>query len=171
MNFAKGILESRRVTYKHLRNLLRPIPLDTPTEIELAPGRIIRVTLLDANHCPGAVMFLIEDTSAAILYTGDIRAEPWWVNAIAQNPVMIRYSSGIRTLDRIYLDTTFASKNRLHRHFKTKAEGLEDLISQVLKYPTHTIFHLNSWTFGYEPVWIALAAAVGSRVCSKLFDD
>jgi Cft2 family RNA processing exonuclease len=73
MNFSKGILESRRLHYKHLTKLLRPIPLDTPTEIELTPLLSIRVTLLDANHCAGAVMFLIEGDGKAVLYTGDIR--------------------------------------------------------------------------------------------------
>lgn len=51
----------------------RPIPLNTPTEIELTPRLRIRVTLLDANHCLGAVMFLIEGDGKAVLYTGDIR--------------------------------------------------------------------------------------------------
>jgi len=51
----------------------RPIPLNTPTEIELTPRRRIRVTLFDANHCSGAVMFLIEGNDKAIIYTGDIR--------------------------------------------------------------------------------------------------
>ena len=89
MNFSKGILESRKQHYGHLAKLLvslkprvketkakrkkRPIPLNTPTEIELTPVQRIRVTLLDANHCPGAVMFLIEGQGKAILYTGDIR--------------------------------------------------------------------------------------------------
>jgi mRNA degradation ribonuclease J1/J2 len=75
MNFRKGILESRRLHYKHLAKLLRPIPLNTPTEIELTPRRRIRVTLFDANHCIGAVMFLIEGDGKAILYTGDTRGE------------------------------------------------------------------------------------------------
>lgn len=103
MNFHRGILESRRLHYKHLAKLLvstracrahiwrrtcsaslqsygsntpqRPIPLNTPTEIELTPRRRIKVTLFDANHCPGAVMFLVEGDGKAILYTGDIRGK------------------------------------------------------------------------------------------------
>jgi Cft2 family RNA processing exonuclease len=59
-----------------LTRVQRPIPLNTPTEIELTPLQRIRVTLLDANHCAGAVMFLIEGQGKAILYTGDIRGIP-----------------------------------------------------------------------------------------------
>jgi Cft2 family RNA processing exonuclease len=55
--------------------LKRPIPLQVPTEIELMPGTTIRVTLFDANHCPGAVMFLIEGGGKSVLYTGDIRGK------------------------------------------------------------------------------------------------
>lgn len=35
----------------------KPLPLDTPVMLELEPGNQIQVTLFDANHCPGAVMF------------------------------------------------------------------------------------------------------------------
>ena len=50
MNFARGILETRTQTYRHLRSLLKAIPFETPTVIELAPGREVRVTLFDANR-------------------------------------------------------------------------------------------------------------------------
>ena len=80
MNFRKGILEARRLHYKHLAKLLRPIPLNTPTEIELTPRRRVWVTLFDANHCVGAVMFLIEGDGKAVLYTGDVRGESLWLS-------------------------------------------------------------------------------------------
>lgn len=57
INFHQGLLEKEEITYKHQRRRLKSLPLETPTEIELEPGNTIRVTLFDANHCPGAVMF------------------------------------------------------------------------------------------------------------------
>ncbi|KAI9751033.1 MAG: hypothetical protein M4579_006208 [Chaenotheca gracillima] len=139
MNFAKGILESRKVTYKHLKNVL-------------------------ANHCTGAVMFLIEGDGKAILYTGDIRAESWWVNSIVRNPIIVSYCLGSKTIDTIYLDTSFATSSRLYETFPSKAEGLAELLEKVRLYPAGTIFHFNTWTFGYEEVWIALAAVLGTKI-------
>lgn len=169
MNFAKGILETRKQTYRHLKKLLKPIPLETPTMIELKPGLSIRVTLFDANHCVGAVMFLIEGGGKSVLYTGDIRSEPWWVNALTRHPLLIPYlSTGKQTplkrLDNIYLDTTFAHKDDPYRHFPTKAEGLSELLFAVSKYPKGTLFYFDSWTFGYEDVWQALSAHLMSKI-------
>jgi hypothetical protein len=165
MNFARGILESRNVTYyKSVRRLAKPLPLDTPTIIELSPENKIRVTLLDANHCVGAVMFLIEGEGKAILYTGDIRAETWWVNSIIQNPVLLPYTCGTRRLDCVYLDTTFATKSEPYREFPSKADGIRELLERVAKYPEGTIFYFHSWTFGYENVWIALSNFLKSQI-------
>lgn len=165
MNFAKGILESRVQTYKHLKHILKPIPLDTPTTIELSPGNELRVTLFDANHCIGAVMFLVQGRDgSAILYTGDIRAETWWVNSLVRNPLLLPYSLGSKRLDCLYLDTTFATKAEPYRDFASKAQGLRELLQKVSTYPKDALFYVQAWTFGYEDVWIALAAQLRSRV-------
>ncbi|KAI0904722.1 artemis protein [Ustulina deusta] len=161
LNYARGILEDpRQQTYKHLEKKLKPLPLDTPTSIDLLPGCTIRVTLLDANHCVGAVMFLFEGFGTAVLYTGDIRCEPRFVTAITQNPNMIEYSSGWKTLDRIYLDTSVLDNYPL----QTKAEGIRELFEKLQKYPQDTIFHFQAWTYGYEEVWIALSKALNSKI-------
>ncbi|KAI9150235.1 Protein artemis-like protein [Paramyrothecium foliicola] len=152
--------EARQQTYKHLHKVLKPLPLETPTQLELRPGYQIQVTLFDANHCPGAVMFLIEDTTHAILYTGDIRSEPWFVNSLARNPNFIEYTSGIKKLDKLYLDTSFTQ----NIPFQTKAQGLVELIHKVKQYPADTIFHFQAWTYGYEEVWIALSKALNTRI-------
>lgn len=169
MNFAKGILESRKQTYRHLGKLLKTITLETPTMLELSPGRSIRVTLFDANHCVGAVMFLIEDDKNAVLYTGDIRSELWWVNALTRHPLLIPYAhlngrKPLRKLDCMYLDTTFADKSDPYKHFAPKAEGISELLGKVSKYPPSTIFYFDSWTFGYEDVWVALSSFLGCQI-------
>ncbi|KAI0197862.1 artemis protein [Astrocystis sublimbata] len=161
LNHARGILEDpRQQTYRHLEKKLKPIPLDTPTIIELEPGRNIQVTLLYANHCVGAVMFLFEDANNAVLYTGDIRCEPRFVTAITENPNMIEYSSRLRTLDRIYLDTSIVYDYPL----QSKADGLREMLGKLQHYPDDTVFHFQAWTYGYEEVWIALSRALKSKI-------
>ncbi|GAB1736982.1 hypothetical protein NU219Hw_g348t1 [Hortaea werneckii] len=169
MNFAKGILESRKQTYRHLKTLLKPIPLETPTRLELSPGRTIRVTLFDANHCVGAVAFLIEDDEKAVIYTGDIRSEAWLIDTWCRHPLLIPYvCSGkqkpLKRLDCIYLDTTFAQKADPYREFPSKAEGLTELLMAVSRYPANTLFYFDSWTFGYEDVWQTLSSALNSQI-------
>lgn len=91
-------------------------------------------------------------------------AEPWWVNSLIRNPVILPYTHGIKRLDKIYLDTTFASKRNHCRRFPTKADGLKELLEKVYRYPIDTVFHFHAWTFGYEEVWIALSSALRSQV-------
>ncbi|KAL1880590.1 hypothetical protein VTK73DRAFT_5395 [Phialemonium thermophilum] len=160
INYAKGILEARVQTYRHLKNILKPIPLETPTVLELEPGNSIRVTLFNANHCPGAVMFLFEGRDKAALYTGDVRSEPWFVNALTRSPSLVEYAYGLKTLDTIYLDTSFTEDVP----FQTKAEGIRELLQKVAQYPSDTIFHFQAWTYGYEDVWIALSKALESKI-------
>lgn len=109
-------------------------------------------------------MFLIEDPVKAILYTGDVRSEPWFVNALVRNPVLIPYAHGHSKLDKLYLDTTFATRDGFNRSFPTKADGLKELLEKVMRYPKDTVFHFHAWTPGYEEVWIALASALRSLV-------
>jgi DNA cross-link repair 1B protein len=58
----------------------------------------IEVTPIDANHCPGAVMFLFQGYFGRVLYTGDIRFHPSMllVNKLTENPI-----------DYLYFDNTF----------------------------------------------------------------
>ena len=168
MNFAKGILERRTQTCGHLKNLLKAIPLETPTVLELSPGKEIRVTLFDANHCVGAVMFLIEGDGKAVLYTGDIRSELWWVNSLTRHPLLLPYagSQPEKKLDCLYLDTTFVVTGRddRYRHFPSKAEGIKELLQKVAQYPKGTLFYFDAWTFGYEDVWQALSSFLGTQI-------
>ena len=87
---------------------------------------------------------MIEGDGKAILYTGDIRSEPWHVNNLRRNPILMPYACGLKKLDCIYLDTTFTEDI----HFPTKAEGLTELLTKIERYPEECNFHFKAWTFG-----------------------
>lgn len=70
--------QQKRVAPLDLLHVLTP---DEPHEIEYLPGMPIEVTLIDSNHMPGSVMFLIEGDRGAVLYMGDCRAEKRWLEA------------------------------------------------------------------------------------------
>ena len=57
------------------------------------------VTVIDANHCPGAVMFLFDGYFGRILYTGDFRYEPWMS---VDTPL-----GDVADIDVLYLDNTY----------------------------------------------------------------
>ncbi|KAK9448047.1 DNA repair metallo-beta-lactamase-domain-containing protein [Limtongia smithiae] len=56
------------------------------------------VSLIDANHCPGSVLFLFESPLTKILHTGDFRAVP----AHVTHPLVYK-----KRIDTLYLDTTY----------------------------------------------------------------
>lgn len=68
---------------------------------------------------------------------------------------------GLKTLDRVYLDTSFTEDVQL----QTKSDGLRELLEKVLKYPQDNVFYFSAWTYGYEDVWIVLAKTLDSKVC------
>jgi DNA cross-link repair 1C protein len=103
---------------------------------------------------------VFEGDGKAVLYTGDIRSEPWFVNSLARSPFLIEYTSGLKTLDCIYLDTS----NTVPIAFPTKADGIKELLQKVSRYPPDTVFHFAAWTFGYEEVWMALSKSLKSPV-------
>lgn len=110
-------------------------------------------------------MFLLDDGRKSVLYTGDIRAEAWWLEALIRNPTIVQYSCGLHTLDNIYLDTTFASARLTdHRVFPSKADGMRKLIREVSRYPEDTIFHISTGCSGFEDALACLAATFSSNV-------
>lgn len=67
-------------------------------------------------------------------------------------------------MDKIYLDSTFARHSSIYRTFPSKANGLAELLQKVASYSEDTTFYFRAWTFGYEEVWMALSAALNSKV-------
>ncbi|KAK9450967.1 beta-lactamase-like protein [Limtongia smithiae] len=161
-------LAGRRM-FRHLgpecgRNVLRELPFDTRTVIDLDPVNQIAVTLIEANHCPGSTMFLIEGRGKVILYTGDVHAEDWWTRELQRNPILFPYTHGFARIDTIYLDTSCCSSPAMCIEAASNERGTGYMIKRILDYPPDTIFHFNSWTLGYEELFIAICRAFNTQI-------
>ena len=51
MNFARGVIEQRQRTYRHLKKIIKAIPEGVRTWVELGDGRGCWVSGFGANHC------------------------------------------------------------------------------------------------------------------------
>lgn len=94
---------TRKLVIAKLRvksELVVGLPLDEPVTINLDEigEETMTVTLVDANHCPGSVMFLFEGYFGKILYTGDFR--------FCQRFVTHAAIKG-KQFDILYLDNTY----------------------------------------------------------------
>ena len=84
------------------RSKLIEMPMDEPTTL---PGGA-RVTLIDANHCPGAVLLLMQlPDGRCVLHTGDFRYDP---ASMLRHPAIAALPSG--GLHALYLDTVWATR-------------------------------------------------------------
>ncbi|EMD40185.1 hypothetical protein CERSUDRAFT_122252 [Gelatoporia subvermispora B] len=167
------------ISYAGSRDLLTPLAMQTPTAIKLNEKRSVTITALDANHCPGAVMYLVEGDEGAILHTGDFRAEAWFLDSLSRNPFLQRYidkpfacpsvdrqiegkqSDVVQTLDVIYLDTACLLDII---DVPSKVDATSGLIELMALFPHTTLFFINAWTWGYEDILKAVAQAFRSKL-------
>ncbi|KAG0330276.1 hypothetical protein BG000_011762 [Podila horticola] len=154
-----GQTKSLQRKYAHLAPYLRPLSTDQPHYLELQNGRKARCTLIPAHHCPGAVMFLLQDDRSSILYTGDARNEAIDLEALRTMPM---FSPGAPRIDRLYMDTTCC--HPAFHSFPPRDQALSDLVSFITHRPRLAHYYFDAWTFGYEDVWIALARAFHTKV-------
>ncbi|KAI6114081.1 beta-lactamase-like protein [Pisolithus sp. B1] len=183
LKVAPCVMPNGEKFYAGSRDLLRAVPLHTPTEFELYDNETVTVTLIDANHCPGAVMFLIEGPRGSVLHTGDMRAEPWFLSSLSRNPFLQRYLADsaenlnvlvarnevihmeatglVKTLEAIYLDTASLLSITM---VPTKECAVQGLIELIAMFPTTTFFFINSWTWGYEDILKGIALAFHCKI-------
>lgn len=164
------------------RDLARALPMNRETWFT----ETISVILLDANHCPGATVFLFQEWDASrssvlkqILHTGDFRS----------NPGLISRLNSICTsrIHQIYLDTTYLIPGF---HFPSQQSVLDvtaqfasDLVQKgirnyfndsqqsILKFVRRSgsslhkcLFLVGTYTIGKEKLAIAIAEALNTKI-------
>ncbi|KAL6843449.1 hypothetical protein ACP4OV_026771 [Aristida adscensionis] len=128
-------------------NYICPLEIDTEYVIE---G--VTVTLLDANHCPGAALihFRLHD-GKTYLHTGDFRAS----KSVQLHPLLQRGHVNL-----LYLDTTYCNP-------KYKFPPQEDVIDFVVRTAQRyrqkepkTLIIVGAYSIGKENVYLAISQAL-----------
>ena len=110
--------------------IIHGLELDTAHTIPLNPdgSEFVTVNLIDANHCPGSVMFLFEGYFGKILYTGDFR---YTSDMFIDKPV-----SFYDNIETLYLDNTYCSASC---DFPSREECTKKMIEIIQDHPDHQI--------------------------------
>ncbi|XP_062962245.1 5' exonuclease Apollo [Cynocephalus volans] len=103
------------------------------------------VTLIDANHCPGSVMFLFEGYFGTILYTGDFRYTP----SMLKEPALT-LGKQIHTL---YLDNTNCNPALV---LPSRQEAAHQIVQLIRKHPHHNV-KIGLYSLGKESLLEQLA--------------
>ncbi|KAJ3162174.1 hypothetical protein HDU88_007094 [Geranomyces variabilis] len=144
--------------YTHLKRHLRPLRYEEPIQVYVGDGQTVTLTLLNANHCAGSAMFLIEGENGNVLYTGDMRAEAWFVRGVAEY-----VDQGIiPDLATVYLDTTFCHED--YASFPTRAESIESVICIIRQYDSEMTFKFGYNILGIEPLWERIASVFNAKI-------
>jgi len=133
------------------RRLLHPRTIEQPFEVtEPLTQRVLTVTFLDACHCPGSVIIVLEGLPAgAVVHTGDFR----YSESLERSAVLQRIASS-QNLERLYLDVTWA--HEAFSELPTKAESIAQLLDLIDKHGSEPIL-LHSHGLGDEELLVAVA--------------
>jgi DNA cross-link repair 1A protein len=146
------------------RKFLHPLPMQTAVVLE-SQGKPVTVTLLDANHCPGAVMFLFEVGKRRILHVGDFR---WNRIQMLEQPSLRLIASGEQQLDDLFLDTTYCDVKYVLPSQDIAIEATVKVavreIESAKASRQRILMLFGAYTIGKERIYLAVAERLGMKV-------
>ncbi|XP_028590367.2 5' exonuclease Apollo [Podarcis muralis] len=110
------------------------------------------VTLIDANHCPGSVMFLFEGYFGVILYTGDFRYTP----SLQQEPAL----KNSKLISSLYLDNTNCHPDIV---IPSRQKATEQIKEVIRAHPHHQV-KIGTYSLGKESLLVELAKEFGTWI-------
>ncbi|XP_077224472.1 DNA repair metallo-beta-lactamase family protein [Tasmannia lanceolata] len=125
------------------------------------PDGPFSVTAFDANHCPGAVMFLFEGDFGNILHTGDCRLTPECLQSLPMKYLSKRGRENISSLDYLFLDCTFG---RCPLKMPSKSSAIQQVINCIWKHPDASIVYLTCDLLGQEEILVEISKTFGSKI-------
>lgn len=138
---------------------LRAVPLGVAVPIDEEPG--VTLTAIDANHCPGAVMFLLVDArdGSVTLHSGDTRAASGLVwgpgSPLSRAP----------RVNNLYLDTTYCDARYAFPDQAAVLRAVAAAAREAVAAPgARPLLLFPAYTIGKERVVMAAAEALGVSV-------
>eukprot|EP00117_Sycon_ciliatum_P045561 scpid37331/ scgid32737/ DNA cross-link repair 1A protein; SNM1 homolog A len=132
-------------------NLIQPLAMNETRNIH---G--VLVTPVDANHCPGSVIFIFQlPNGKTMLHTGDFRSS----DSVIHNP----HLRGLR-YDTIYLDTTYLDPKYDFPPQDACVEFAVRKAKEALANNPKTLIVSGTYSIGKERVFLAVAEALQSKV-------
>ena len=116
----------------------------------------VNVTLIDANHCPGAVMFLFEGYFGTILYTADFRLDR---SMFESHPL-----SEKKKIDVLYLDNTYCNPRCTFPTQDQATQMIIDLMKQHLSEDPNVQFIIGMRMLGKEKLLETIAMSLQTYV-------
>ena len=142
---------------------------DIIIDIEIGTPKIIDhdfcVTLFDANHCPGAVMFLFEGVFGRILYTADFRCDANMLESFrSRSLVDVVVDScnpcSLGAVDVVYVDNTYFDKAV---QFPSKEEATEEIFKIIERHPFRQVLFV-CYSLGKEDLLVKLATRLSEWI-------
>ena len=133
---------------------------DLFTTLDTGKSRVVggwELTAVDANQCPGSVMFVIRLTSGQILlHVGDCRA----CHGMEEEPVFWNTK-----IDKLYLDTTYCKPEYDFPSQKDVISRTVEMVTEFVTVKPDTVVMVGAYTVGKERIFKAIAAGleVGSK--------
>ncbi|KAI8098392.1 DNA repair metallo-beta-lactamase-domain-containing protein [Gilbertella persicaria] len=177
-NWSHGPIYCSQVTANLVKQELRvkpcyvhPLSMDTLLPI---PNSTIQVALIDANHCPGSVLFLfVIDGKTRHLHTGDFRATP----RMCLHPLIRQPQNP--PLHSVYLDTTYMNPQYAFPAQEECIQAVCDVVSNHNKNKTPSLLEkwikspvkkkkplivVGTYTIGKERVFINVAKMLQCKI-------
>ncbi|XP_068315845.1 uncharacterized protein [Pyrus communis] len=125
------------------------------------PDGLFTVTALDANHCPGAVMFLFEGNFGNILHTGDCRLTPECLQSLPAKYLGEKGHKPRCQLDYVFLDCTFG---KFTQKIPSKESAIQQVINCIWKHPNAVEVYLACDLLGQEEILTSVFRTFGSKI-------
>ncbi|KAI3834996.1 hypothetical protein MKX03_007289 [Papaver bracteatum] len=125
------------------------------------PDGSFTVTAFDANHCPGAVMFLFEGNFGNILHTGDCRLTPDCLQNLPEKYLSKKGREPKCHLDYVFLDCTFGKS---FLKIPSKYSAIQQVINCIWKHPDAPVVYLSCDLLGQEEILVEVSRTFGCKI-------